>query len=104
MSNERSEKIVRALVAVCAVLWVVAVSWVAAGCKSVTVETAEWRASYTCVGQQNDVKGLKVSAGKNVALEVGETKSALDPAVQDALRSAAAALNAACRACEEVAR
>lgn len=39
MSNERSEKIVRALVAVCAVLWVVAVSWVAAGCQTrVTIE------------------------------------------------------------------
>lgn len=104
MRMEKSEIAVRALVAVCAVLWVVALSWVAAGCKSVTVKTAEWEASYTCIGQQNDVKGLEVSAGKDVALKVGETKSALDPAVQDALRSAAAALEAACTACEGVAR
>lgn len=74
------------------------------GCKSVKVKTADWEASYTCFGQQNDVKGLEVSAGKDVALKVGETKSSLDPAVQDALRSAAAALQAACSACEAVAK
>ena len=70
------------------------------GCKSVSVSTADWSASYWSFGQENDVKGLKVKAGDNVALEIEQTKSHLDPAVQDALRTAAAALAAAANACE----
>lgn len=71
-----------------------------AGCKSVSVSTADWSASYWSFGQENDVKGLKVKAGDDVTLEIEQTKSHLDPAVQDALRTAAAALAAAANACE----
>ena len=69
------------------------------GCKSVSVKTPEWSAQYLSVGQSNDLKGLKVKAGENVALEIESTTSMIDPAVRDAMKTAAAALAAASRAC-----
>ena len=82
-------------------LIVVATAAVAlAGCKHVKVETADWSASYTSFLQENDVKGLKVRAGADVALEVEAVRSALDPAAAEALKTAASALAVAARACE----
>ena len=69
------------------------------GCKHVTVETAEWSASYFAMGQENDVKGMKIKAGENVALEVEQVKSNIDPAVAKAMEAAASALALAARAC-----
>ena len=70
-----------------------------AGCKSVSVSTPEWSAHYLSVGQSNDLKGLKVKAGENVALEIESTTSMIDPAVRDAMKTASAALAIAARAC-----
>lgn len=69
------------------------------GCKHITVETADWSASYFAVGQENDVKGMKIRAGENVALEVEQVKSNVDPAVAKAMEAAASALALAARAC-----
>lgn len=72
------------------------------GCKMVRVTNRGndgWIASYISVFQANDVKGLRVKAGDSVALDVEQTKSAIDPAAADALRTAAAALAVASRAC-----
>jgi len=70
-----------------------------AGCKHVTVETTDWKASYFSVGQENDVKGMRVKAGENVALEIEQVKSNVDPAVAKAMEAAASALALAARAC-----
>ena len=69
------------------------------GCKHVTVETADWSASYFALGQENDVKGMKIKAGENVALEIEQVKSNIDPAVAKAMEAAASALALAARAC-----
>lgn len=70
-----------------------------AGCKSVSVSTPEWSAHYWSCFQSNDVQGLKVNAGKDIALEIQQTKSQIDPAAAEALKNASAALAIAARAC-----
>lgn len=70
-----------------------------AGCKSVSVSTPEWSAHYWSVFQANDVQGLKVNAGKDISLEIQQTKSGIDPAAAEALKTAAQALAVASRAC-----
>lgn len=69
------------------------------GCKSVSVSTPDWNAHYISFGQENDLQGLKVKAGENVALELEAVRSGIDPAVKEAMKTAAAALAAASRAC-----
>ena len=69
------------------------------GCKSVSVTTPDWSASYFSIFQSNDVKGLKINAGDKVAVEVEQTKSGIDPAAAEALKTAASALAVASRAC-----
>lgn len=81
------------------IIAIAAAALVFAGCKSVRVSTPEWSAHYLSVGQSNDLKGLKIKAGENVALEIESTTSMIDPAVRDAMKTAAAALAAAARAC-----
>ncbi len=78
----------------------VAVAFAMEGCKHVKVEAENWSASYTSLFQENDVKGLEVRAGANVALKVEAVRSALDPAAAEALKTAASALALAARACE----
>lgn len=81
------------------IIAIAATALVFAGCKSVRVSTPEWSAHYISFAQSNDLKGLKVKAGENVALEIESTTSMIDPAVRDAMKTAAAALAAASRAC-----
>lgn len=78
---------------------IVALATLASGCRMVDVQGDGWSAHYLSCFQSNDVRGLKVRAGDNVALEVEQSRSSLDPAAQDALRTAASALAAASRAC-----
>ena len=80
-------------------LIIAAAALVFAGCKSVRVSTPEWSASYWSIFQENDVKGLKIKAGENIALEIQQTKSGIDPAAAEALKTAASALAVASRAC-----
>ena len=78
---------------------IAAAALVFAGCKSVRVSTPEWSAHYWSCFQSNDVQGLKVSAGRDIALEIQQTKSGIDPAAAEALKTAASALAVASRAC-----
>jgi len=80
-------------------LMIVAALGALAGCKSVSVTTPDWSASYFSIFQSNDVKGLKINAGDKVAVEVEQTKSGIDPAAAEALKTAASALAVASRAC-----
>lgn len=80
-------------------MMIAAVAAMAAGCKAVKVKTADWEAEYSAVLQQNDVTGLEVSKeGSNAKVKVEKVNSAVDPAVQDAIRKAAEALEAAAKA------
>ena len=76
-----------------------ALACVCAGCKHVEVTAPDWSASYTSLFQSNDVQGLSVKAGEAVQLKLEKANSGVEPALAEALRSAANALNAAAGVC-----
>ena len=69
-----------------------------AGCKGLKVKTDTWEVKYLAVLQNNDMQGFKAKAG-DAELAIEKTSSSTEPAVAEALHSAAEALDAAAKAC-----
>ena len=76
-----------------------ALALAATGCKSVKVTAPEWSMSYLSILQSNDVKGLKGKA-PGVEFELEQTKSGVDPAAGEMLKTAAEMLRKCADACE----